>query len=202
MKHRARTGRRESLWYSAKTLSKSNLPGKLRQWLLDNGSLTRRLRGLCKQSFRVKIVSQGWAPPLVNEAQHLAIPLQHRVFNREVVLQCGECAMVYARTVIPARTLKGHLSRLAKLGEKPLGEILFTDPHIQRYDLQIARLQPGELLFEKTRIASADVRQGTAAIWARRSTFAYHNNKRLLVSEIFLPNREFGYELKNTLTRQ
>jgi chorismate--pyruvate lyase len=124
---------------------------------------------------------------MVNEAHHLAISFHTRVFSREVVLQCGEHALVYARTVIPARTLKGRLSRLAKLGEKPLGEILFTDSHIQRRDLEIARLQPGELLFEKARLAMTDAQSAAVnAIWARRSTFAYHV-KRLLVSEIFLP---------------
>jgi chorismate--pyruvate lyase len=162
---------------------------------MDNGSLTRRLRNICPHGFRVKIVNQGWAPPMVNEAHHLAISFHTRVFSREVVLQCGEHALVYARTVIPARTLKGRLSRLAKLGDKPLGEILFTDPHIQRRDLEIARLQPGEVLFDKARFAMTNTQSAAVnAIWARRSTFAYHD-KRLLVSEIFLPNEEFGYDI-------
>lgn len=132
---------------------------------------------------------------MVNEAHHLAIASHTKVFSREVVLQCGEHALVYARTVIPARTLKGRLSRLAKLGDKPLGEILFTDPHIHRRDLEIARLQTGEILFEKARLTMTSSQPAAVnAIWARRSTFAYHD-KRLLVSEIFLPNEEFGYEL-------
>lgn len=195
VKHRARTNSRESLWHNAKALSKTTLSGSLRLWLLDNSSLTRRLREICDQRFRVKIVYQGWALPMVNEAHHLAIPCHRRVFSREVVLQCGEHAMVYARTIIPARTLKGRLSRLAKLGEKPLGEILFTDPHIHRHDLEIARLQPGELLFEKARhVMAGSPPAQVGAIWARRSTFAYHD-KRLLVSEIFLPGQEFGYDL-------
>lgn len=170
------------------------MSSSLRLWLMDDGSLTRRLRAICPDGFRVKIVNQGWEPPMVNEAHHLAISFHTKVFSREVVLQCSEHAMVYARTVIPARTLKGRLSRLAKLGEKPLGEILFTDPHIHRRDLQIARLQTGELLFEKARLAMADSQPSVDTIWARRSTFAYHD-KRLLVSEIFLPIQEFGYNV-------
>ncbi|WP_455211453.1 chorismate--pyruvate lyase family protein [Kaarinaea lacus] len=198
MRHRARTCCRESLWQNAKALSKTGVSGRLRAWLLDDGSLTRRLRTLCPHGFRVKILDQGWAPPMVNEAHHLAISFHTRVFSREVLLQCDERSMVYARTVIPARTLKGRLSRLAKLGEKPLGEILFTDPHIHRRDLEIARLQPGELLFEKAQLAIAEPEPTMGNVmWARRSTFAYHD-KRLLVSEIFLPNQEFGYEAVST----
>ena len=199
MKHRARTCCRESLWQSAKASRKSRISERLRLWLLDNGSLTRRLRTLCPHGFRVHIISQGWSPPMINEAHHLAISFHTKVFSREVVLQCGQHALVYARTVIPARTLRGRLSRLAKLGNKPLGEILFTDPHIHRRDLEIARLQPGEVLFEKARMAMVDAPSPPVnAIWARRSTFAYHD-KRLLVSEIFLPNQAFGYNIE-TLT--
>lgn len=207
MKHRARTCCRESLWREADTFSQSELRGDLRQWLLDDGSLTRRLRALCPGRFRVRILHQGWDTPLINEAQHLGIRLHQRVFRREVVLYCAERAMVYARTVIPARTLKGRLSRLAKLGEKPLGEILFTDPHIQRREFEIARLQPGELLFSEALEAMAAAQRVIPAqpspintIWARRSTFAYHN-KRLLVSEIFLPHAEFGYGTNPVITR-
>jgi chorismate--pyruvate lyase len=182
------------LWRNAKALSKSEVSGRLRVWLLDNGSLTRRLRAVCGGQFRVKILAQGWAKPLINEAHHLNIAFQRRIFHREVVLYCGERPMVYARTVIPARTLKGRLSRLANLGEKPLGEVLFTDPHIQRRDLEIARLQPGELLFVNAwRLCPDAPDKAIDAIWARRSTFAYHD-KHLLVSEIFLPNHEFGYD--------
>ncbi|MCG6968801.1 MAG: chorismate lyase [Gammaproteobacteria bacterium] len=193
-RHRARTGYRESLWREAGTLSKSSVSGQLWVWLSDNGSLTRRLRSRCTGQFRVKIIAQGWEPPLINEAHHLKISIHRWIFRREVVLYCDNRPMVYARTVIPARTLKGRLSRLADLGEKPLGEILFTDPHIQRCDLEIARLRPGELLFENARRTLADMPASIEAIWARRSTFAYHD-KKLLVSEIFLPNQEFGYNL-------
>lgn len=166
---------------------------KLRLWLLDNGSLTRRLRAICGSGFRVNITNQDWTAPLINEAHHLSVPFQQWVFCREVVLYCGHRPMVFARTVIPARTLKGRLNHLGRLGEKPLGEILFTDPHIQRRDLEIACLRPGELLFEKARLTLPHAAQSTVdTIWARRSTFAYHD-KRLLVNEIFLPNPEFGY---------
>jgi chorismate--pyruvate lyase len=194
-RHRARSCCRESLWRDAKALRKTQVSNRLRIWLLDSGSLTRRLRGLCPGQFRVKIITQGWAAPLINEAHHLNIAAQRRIFRREVVLYCGERPMVYARTVIPARTLRGRLSHLANLGEKPLGEVLFTDPHILRRDLEIARLQPGELLFESARGALLDRQENAInTIWARRSTFAYHD-KQLLVSEIFLPNQEFGYDL-------
>ena len=193
MNRRAPACCRETLWHTAATVHKFSLPDKLRRWLLDDGSLTRRLRTICSENFRVKILHQGRAAPMVNEAQRLGIPAQQWVFCREVLLYCDNRAMVYARTVIPAAALKGRLRRLANLGEKPLGEILFADPHIKRGGLEIAQLQLGELLYEKLLQAKpCNQPLGEKAIWARRSAFLYHD-KRLLVSEIFLPNSEFGY---------
>lgn len=174
-------------------LLNNKLSASLRVWLLDDGSLTRRLQSICPGKFRVQLMSQSWCSPLISEAQQLNISYKQRVFTREVVLFCGNRAMVFARTVIPRRTLKGHLSRLANLGEKPLGEILFADPRIQRSNLEIAPLRTGHYLYSTTMNAlNTGGKTAEMTIWARRSTFAYHK-KSLLVSEIFLPNHEFGY---------
>jgi len=192
MKYRARPYWGEPRWHSAATYI-GVLPDILRPWLLDDGSLTRRLRKFCNGDFHVKILRQGWADPMVNESSQLGIGYRRGVFYREVLLYCGSRAMVYARTVIPAPTLRGRLRRLAYLGEKPLGEVLFTDPYINRGELEIVRLQPGELLFEKAmQVGSSGQAAEVTDIWARRSAFRYHE-KCLLVSEIFLPNPEFGY---------
>ena len=184
--------RQDSLWQKASLANQMQIPLRLRAWLLDNGSLTRRLQHIAEAEFKVKILFQGWALPMLNEARRLKISYKHRVFSREVLLYCDGKAMVFARTVIPKRALKGPLSRLANLGEKPLGEILFSDPRIHRKDLELSRLRPGQSLYELATSAVALPRHSAAVIWARRSTFVYHQ-KQLLVSEIFLPNEEFGY---------
>lgn len=192
-KRHARACCGESQWHTTAAPA-IRWPQVPRHWLLDSGSLTRRLRKICNGDFRVEILRQGWECPTVNESRLLGIGFRRRVYFREVVLYCGERAMVYARTVIPHRTLKGRLRRLTYLGEKPLGEILFTDPYINRGELEIALLRPGELLFEKAMQAQESIQTvEKTGIWARRSVFRFHD-KRLLVNEIFLPNPEFGYE--------
>lgn len=181
------------VWHKPALVANNKLSASLRAWLLDDGSLTRRLQTICPREFRVQLLNQTWCVPLISEAQQLNISYKQRVFTREVVLYCGRRAMVFARTVIPRRTLKGPLSRLANLGEKPLGEILFAHPHIHRSGLEIAPLRTGHYLHNSTMNAlNTRTKPEAKTIWARRSTFAYHK-KSLLVSEIFLPNREFGY---------
>ncbi len=102
---------------------------------------------------------------------------------REVELLCGGVPWVFARTLIPVRSLQGPARRLTLLGERPLGEVLFADLSMQRGVTQVARLLPRHALF-----ASATTHlQPVAEIWGRRTLF-HLAGKPLLVNELFLPD--------------
>ncbi len=73
--------------------------------------------------------------------------------------------------------------RFSALGTKPLGELLFTDPTVKRDPIEVARLTPGEWLYE---MAVLEENYRPDELWARRSRF-YIGGKVLLVNEIFLP---------------
>lgn len=156
---------------------------ELLDWLLDPTSLTSRLQQSCIGQFRVEPVRQLWQRPMLNEAQALGARPHERCFVREVRLLCNDQPWVFARTVIPVRTLTGPRRRLSRLGNKPLGAVLFADPSMRRSGIEIAELLPGQPLFAR---ATADSAKQPASIWGRRSAF-FLNNKPLLVSEIFLP---------------
>ena len=51
-------------------------------------------------------------------------------FIRESYLSCNKKKLVYARTIIPRRTLNRKNEKLTKLGHKPLGEILFKNNNL------------------------------------------------------------------------
>lgn len=120
---------------------------------------------------------------MLNEAKALHIRRHHYALVRQVRLLCDGKPWVFARTVIPASTLKGAVRRLAYLGDKPLGAVLFADPSMQRDAIEIASLSARTCHY-------ADALQGQRSrpkqIWGRRSVF-YISNKPLLVSEFFLP---------------
>ena len=158
-------------------------PRVLQEWLLDTGSLTQRLLQSCQGKFRVDVVSLKWQRPMRNEARRLGLRLHQRALIREVRLLCNEQPWVFARTVIPFRTLKGALRYLVRLGTRPLGAVLFADPHMQREELELACINRNMSLFES---AMPNGTANTSCIWGRRSVF-YLENKPLLVSEIFLP---------------
>ncbi len=178
--------KREPVWVAASSRVRSRLPSALRPWLFDTSSLTKRLQRCCRENFHVRLLQQGWQRPMVNERRVVGIHDSEYALVRHVHLMCGKRLWVFARTVIPLRTLKGAQRQLAHLGEKPLGALLFADKTVRRGPVEIARITPDHALFW-TAIGESGVsgRQQTE-IWGRRSLF-YFGTKPLLVSEIFLP---------------
>lgn len=153
-------------------------------WLKDRGSLTRAVIAACNGRFRVEVVGQGWGRPLPGEAHLLGSAGGAIALVREVRLHCDDRAWVYARTLIPATSLNGRARRLAYLGNRPLGAVLFADPATRRRRIQIARLHPRHALFAP---AVAHLDSQPDELWGRRTLFEYAG-KPILVNEFFLPD--------------
>jgi chorismate--pyruvate lyase len=152
-------------------------------WLLDSESLTARLRARCRGKLTVEVLSEAWQRPLRSE--RVALGMRDHEFGmvRQVRLLCSGTPWVYARTVIPGKTLRGRNRRLTRLGSKPLGEMLFTDKTMRRSEVEIGRLAPEHVLYGAALATDAPASE---SVWGRRSVF-FINNKPLLVNEIFLP---------------
>jgi chorismate--pyruvate lyase len=159
------------------------LPAELRSWLLDTASLTDRLKRLCEGDFHVQVMSEGWVRPRLDERRVLRMRTSAVGWVREVQLFCGDRPRVYARTVIPARTLTGAQRRLAHLGNRPLGAWLFANPRMQRDIVELARIDSGQAMFSS---AVRNLASEPRSIWGRRSVFRV-GGKPLLVTEVFLP---------------
>jgi len=179
----------EPLWQSCRRLRRQALPQQWRHWLLDHSSLTRRLQSACGEGFRVELIAQRMATPMLSEARALGRPPTEIALVRQVHLLCGETPWVFARTVIPLPSLNGGLRRLAVLGNRPLGAVLFADPKMQRTPVEVARIDPRHRLY---RMSGGRGSPG-APIWGRRSVFYLHHNP-LLVSEFFLPELQHSHD--------
>ncbi len=175
-------GRRKPDWAVWSRLRHRDLSSGLESWLRDSGSLTARLKRATQGDFRVRVVNQGWAKPFDSERRLLDMRRDSLALVREVELICLGTPWVFARTLIPVESLSGPTRRLTKLGTRPLGELLFADPHMRRGITQIARLRPGHRLYARATGGRGDER----VIWGRRTLF-HLSGKPLLVNEIFLP---------------
>lgn len=173
----------ESHWVPRTRLPQTRLPAALAPWLLDPQSLTRRLLAACDAPFAVQVVSQAWERPQRNEVRRLGLAADAHAWVRQVRLHCGPTACVFARTVIPVSSLTGPRRHLARLGNRPLGAVLFADPALRRGGLDIVRCRPGERLYAA---AAEGLAPPPAEIWGRRSLFLLRGHP-LLVCELFLP---------------
>ncbi|MFC1603318.1 chorismate--pyruvate lyase family protein [Pseudomonadota bacterium] len=174
----------EPNWGGWQVHRSAGVPIGMEDWLLDRGSLTNRLVRASDGAFRVRVVHQGWGRPLYSESQLLQTRRAETALVREVELLGHGTPWVFARTLIPASSLRGSARRLANLGEKPLGAVLFSDSSMRRGPIQVARLQPRHPLFAA---ATSHLEQKPAELWGRRTLF-YLAGKPLLVNEIFLPD--------------
>lgn len=158
------------------------ISGAVRACLFQQGSLTRYLQLRCKNGFHVELKSQAWRLPFKDESLSLKLRNRERVFIRESWLMSKNDKLVYARTVIPGKTLQGKARILVNLGTRPLGQVLFADKKIYRSDIRYANLPAGCDLY----ICVMDNINKNEDIWGRQSLF-FIQSRPLLISEVFMP---------------
>lgn len=150
-------------------------------WLLEPSSLTTRLQNHCDK-FRVEVLGQEVIDCPEEEACDVIIAGKP-VLSREVVLYCDDVPHVFARSLLPISSLTGEQAELAKLGTKPLGQVIFNNPSLKRELIQIgcfsSQTSVGKLCQELQLEQLHD-------LWGRRSLF-YIDDKPLMVAEVFLP---------------
>ena len=157
------------------------LPTDLQSWLYEPGSLTKRLRGIYGRDFGVKVLYQRWQPAFIDECRLLGVRPGAFQLIREVLLYAHQQPLILARTVLPTATIKIAQRNLSHLGNRPLGEVIFAYPDLERRRHQLSNAETG--------LWSAAVKselQPPAEIWGRRTLYAIHKQP-LLVAEFFLP---------------
>ncbi len=151
----------------------------LQDWLIDRGSLTARLIAKSEGDFKVEVVRQVIGIPSLDERQALGMKRPALALIREVIL-CGRGQpWVFARSLLPLASLTGNLRHLRKQGTRPLGAFLFSQPHLARSTIAVARISRDHGYLPENLV-------GDQQLWGRRSVF-YLQQKPLLVSEVFLP---------------
>jgi chorismate--pyruvate lyase len=88
---------------------------------------------------------------------------------------------VFAHSACAPQHLRGAWGAVRGLGNKPLGELLFSHPLVVRRPLHYKALHAHHPLYRSAVPGDAPER-----LWARRSLFTLHGAP-LLVTEVFLP---------------
>ncbi|MFC3607555.1 chorismate--pyruvate lyase family protein [Stutzerimonas tarimensis] len=164
------------VWLTADQLH-SSLDATLLDWLFDEGSLTRRLTAHASGAFSIQTLSEGWQPLRAEECERLDVPAASEGWVREVLLCGHEMPWVYARSVASRESLMADGLDLQSLGQRSLGELLFSDRAFSRGPLRACRYPEAWL--------PETVRQ--PGLWGRRSCFS-RGPLHVLVTEVFLPS--------------
>lgn len=172
---------REPLWRENRLGTRHTLPENVQSWVYEPGSLTQRLRDYYGDAVGVKILLQRWNTPFLSERRLLGLPENKYSLIREVLLHADGKPLILARTIIPASTIKVAKSNLAHLGSRPLGEVIFSYPKLERVEMDVALINPPTWMQPATVEAHID-----QPIWGRRTVYAIAH-RQMLVSEFFLP---------------
>ena len=165
-----------------KWLKKPVRAGAYQTWLVDDGSLTARLKSKYID-FAVKPILLKNTKSLYDEAALLGLKNQQHALIREVLLIGNHQPVVFAHSVLPQKSLRSQWNSLGKLGSKPLGAALFSNPKVRRTPLAYQKLSPKHALYQH---ASQYLAQKPAFLWARRSIFSL-DCANIMVTEVFLP---------------
>jgi len=174
----------DTLWQSPVGIS---LNENLLSWLLDPSSLTARLSECCKR-FRVEVLGQEIQSCSIEESTD-DIHATEQVLVREVLLYCDDVPQVFARSILPLKSLTGEEQQLAHLGNQSLGQVLFSNKNLYRKSIEISAFSHSSAV---SKLAHQLELPTQSELWGRRSTFMLHD-KPLMVAEVFLPNA-FAYQ--------
>ncbi|MGF1845057.1 chorismate lyase [Vibrio clamense] len=139
-----------------------------KQWLLEQGSLSRRLGEHC-QNLTVELLHNQIVDMSVLKDDETSLLSPQECLLREVVLSGDKQAWVVGRTLIPRSTLIDQQYDLARQGDIPLGLTVFSADAVKRDGLQVGVIMTPD-----------------GPLLARRSRL-WMNHKPMLVAELFLP---------------
>ena len=157
------------------------MSGAYRKWLIDDGSLTARLKTRYAD-FAVKPVLLKNASAFTDESRLLCLKATQHALIREVTLMGNKQPVVFAHSVLPQASLRGAWHGLGKLGNKPLGATLFANPKVKRTPLVYKKLPRHHPISMRV---TEHLQTRPKTFWARRSIFSLGCAK-ILVTEVFL----------------
>ncbi len=159
-------------WHAIAQVRRSAIPKDIFPWLITRFSITAKLRHAGK--LRVEVLEDRWQSPTPRERIRLRLKARETARVRSVILYLDNEPVVYARSIIPARSLKGPWRYLPYLGNQPLGGYVYQSKALRRSPTEVVKLPAGL------------IQNSHEALWARRSVFIEFG-PGILVNEAFYP---------------
>ena len=154
-----------SSWITSKEFHNESIDTHVKSWLTETGPITNRIKS--NGTFKLELIKDEVGTVNRIDANFLGEDLGE-IKIREVLLLSNNKPKVFARSLIPNRTIEKGLSELGELGSKPLGDILFEKE-----------------IFKKIETVFAQFSESGNLYWGRKSKYLVKVYP-LSVMEIFL----------------
>ncbi len=161
------------------------MPSAFRDIFFHPASMTSILNQLNNAKISVEMLAHHWQKPHDSEWQCLQKKESWGI-GRDVVLHGVNEPWMYARTFIPESVVRSQGTAFSALGERPLGEILFSHPLCRRGNFNVAFLRPGHREYH---ICVQHLKETPEYLWARHSLFTLPAGEISLL-EVFFPSLE------------
>jgi chorismate--pyruvate lyase len=156
----------------------------LNPWVKDKGSLSNKIINI--MPFRIKELKGRHIKAFNDEKVFFQKKNTGDLYIREALIFADKLPIVYARTVIPKKYLRGFWGRVKNLKNSPLSEIVFNKKYILRSNFVFKNLSDNDELTKRLNAYKIFER---GRIMARKSVFN-HRGQKALLTEVFLSSIE------------
>ena len=171
------------MWQISDVAEQKNLGDKQWHWLCYQGSLTHRLSEHFSDKIEFRLLFEGRACVLPEEASVLGVDINEQQWLRHIAWYWqGQC-QIAARVVVPLCESDDFKAIIA-MGDSSIGECLFCRNAFEKGPIEIAKIPENHAYYE---FASGVGSLDKAVLWGRRRSFSA-GDRCLLVSELFLPD--------------
>lgn len=102
-------------------------------WLTDPRSLTQKLRAFTQNKITFHVLHDGWQDVGETSRSILKLSNEEKTWIRKIEWRFQNILWINAVVVIPESSMLNAVE-LKKIGNNPIGEILFKDPTLMRDD--------------------------------------------------------------------
>ncbi len=157
--------KQNSSWMTYKEMINQVKNDSIKSWLSESGPITKRISA--NENFELNLLREEIDEVDETEKKYLGNSIGD-IKVREVLLLGNKVPKVYAKSLIPVKTIRKGFSKLGSLGTKPLGDILFEKNIFNKIDVMYSSFVHEDSIF-----------------WGRKTKYLV-KNLPFSVMEIFL----------------
>ena len=146
------------------------IPSSLQPWLTHAESMTVRMKSF-STVYDIHVLDESWKTPRGDVQQALLLSPVDAVWFRKVEIHCDKKPVMLAESYFSKKFVESFNEPLKTLGEKPLGELIFSHPDLKRSEFEY----------------------GFDVHWARQSILRLEN-KPFLLREFFIRSDIYGHD--------